>query len=255
MHYVRDDLDDIDENDIGEKKRFAFLDLLLELSRNGAKSTDQKIQKEVDTIMFEIIEDHDTTAAGSSFVLCVLGIHQDVQERVFEELNEIFGESNRPCTFQDSLEMKYLERVIYETLRHFPSVPAIARHLNNDVKIVTELFITKRLYDFDYRVHRLKEFYPNPDVFDPDNFLPEEKQNRHYYSFISFSAGPRSCVGRKYAILKLKVLLSTILRNYKILSDLTEKDFRLKIDIILKRVDGFQIKIEPRNKSNQEVLV
>ncbi|XP_033303149.1 cytochrome P450 4g15-like [Bombus bifarius] len=252
MHYVRDDLDDIDENGIGEKKRFALLDLLLELSRNGAKLTDQEIRKEIDTIMFE---GHDTTAASSSFVLCVLGIHQDIQERVFEELNEIFGESNRPCTFQDTLEMKYLERIIYETLRLFPPVPAIARHLNNDVKIVTELFIIKRLYDFDYRVHRLKKFYPNPDVFDPDNFVPEEMQNRHYYSFIPFSAGPRYCVRRKYAILKLKVLLSTILRNYKILPDLTEKDFRLKVDIILKRVGGFRIKIEPRNKSYQEVLV
>lgn len=56
MHYVTDDLDDIDENDIGEKKRFAFLDLLLELLRNGTKPIDQEIQEEVDTIMFEIIE-------------------------------------------------------------------------------------------------------------------------------------------------------------------------------------------------------
>lgn len=56
MHYVRDDLDDIDENGIGEKKRFALLDLLLELSRNGAKLTDQEIRKEIDTIMFEVIE-------------------------------------------------------------------------------------------------------------------------------------------------------------------------------------------------------
>ncbi|OAD58325.1 Cytochrome P450 4g15 [Eufriesea mexicana] len=252
---ILDDLDELDEKDIGEKKRLAFLDLLLELSKNGAKLTDEEIKEEVDTIMFE---GHDTTAAGSSFVLCVLGIHQDVQDRVYEELNEIFKGSNRPCTFEDTLEMKYLERVIFETLRLFPPVPAIARHLKEDVKIVTGNYVLPKgctVLIVPYKIHRLEEFYPNADEFNPDNFLPEKMQNRHYYSFIPFSAGPRSCVGRKYAMLKLKVLLSTILRNYKILSDLTEKDFRLKVDIILKRIDGFRVKIEPRNKSNQEVLV
>lgn len=47
-------------------------------------------------------------------------------------------------------------------------------------------------------------------------------------------------------MLKLKVLLSTILRNYKILSNVTEKEFRLTGDIILKRDDGFRIMLEPR---------
>ncbi|XP_043507993.1 cytochrome P450 4g15-like [Frieseomelitta varia] len=250
QYYVRDDLDEIDENDVGEKKRLAFLDLLLELSKNGAKLTDQEIQEEVDTIMFE---GHDTTAAGSSFTLCLLGIHQDVQERVYEELKEIFGESNRPCTFQDTLEMKYLERVIFESLRLYSPVPAIARKIKEDIRIVTGNYLIPKgttILIPQFRVHRLEEFYPNPNVFNPDNFLPEKMQSRHYYSFIPFSAGPRSCVGRKYAMLKLKVLLSTILRNYKILSDLTEKDFRLRVDIILKREDGFRIKIEPRNKNN-----
>jgi cytochrome P450 family 4 len=56
----------------------------------------------------------------------------------------------------------------------------------------------------------------------------------------------RSCVGRKYAMLKLKVLISTFLRNYHVISDLSENDFKLQVDIILKRSDGFNIKIEPR---------
>lgn len=58
-----------------------------------------------------------------------------MQARVHEELDEIFGDSDRPCTFQDTLEMKYLERVILESLRLFPPVPAIARHLKEDVQI------------------------------------------------------------------------------------------------------------------------
>lgn len=58
-----------------------------------------------------------------------------MQARVHEELDTIFGDSDRQCTFQDTLEMKYLERVILETLRLFPPVPFIGRHLNEDVKL------------------------------------------------------------------------------------------------------------------------
>ncbi|XP_012279963.1 cytochrome P450 4g15 [Orussus abietinus] len=252
--YIRDDLDEIDENDVGEKKRLAFLDLLLELSRNESALTDKEIKEEVDTIMFE---GHDTTAAGSSFVLCVLGIHQDIQDRVMEELDEIFKGSDRQCTFQDTLEMKYLERVILETLRLFPPVPAIARKLNEDVKLVSASYVLPAgctVIIPQYQIHRLPEYYSNPTVFDPDNFLPEKMQQRHYYAYIPFSAGPRSCVGRKYAMLKLKVLLSTVLRNYRIKSNVTEEEFQLKVDIILKRTDGFRIMIEPRNRSKEETI-
>ncbi|KAL7307172.1 hypothetical protein TKK_0000896 [Trichogramma kaykai] len=249
MKYVRDDLDEIDENDIGEKRRLAFLDLMLELRKNGAQMTDEEIKEEVDTIMFE---GHDTTAAGSSFVLCVLGAHQDVQARVMDELNEIFKGSDRPCTFQDTLEMKYLERVILETLRLFPPVPAIARKINEDVHLASGDYIVpagSTVVIPQWKTHRLPEHYPNPLKFDPDNFLPDRTQDRHYYAYIPFSAGPRSCVGRKYAMLKLKILLSTVLRNYKVTSDLKEEDYKLQVDIILKRSDGFRIKIEPRNET------
>jgi cytochrome P450 family 4 len=81
------------------------------------------------------IQGHDTTAAGSSFVLCMLGIHQNIQDKVYNELYEIFGDSDRPATFDDTLRMKYLERVILETLRMYPPVPVIARKLNHDVQI------------------------------------------------------------------------------------------------------------------------
>ncbi|XP_050304180.1 cytochrome P450 4g15-like [Anthonomus grandis grandis] len=242
---LKDDLD-VDD-DVGEKKRMAFLDLLIESSQNGVVINDEEIKEQVDTIMFE---GHDTTAAGSSFFLCQMAAHPDIQEKVYQELNEIFQGSYRPATFGDTLEMKYLERCLLETLRLFPPVPVIARQLQKEVRLASEPNLTlpagATIIVAQFGTHRLEEYYPDPLTFNPDNFLPEKAANRHYYAFIPFSAGPRSCVGRKYAMLKLKILLSTILRNYKILSDLKEEDYKLQGDIILKRADGFKIKLEPR---------
>lgn len=243
---LTDDLDANDENDIGEKRRLAFLDLMIETAKTGADLTDEEIKEEVDTIMFE---GHDTTAAGSSFVLCLLGIHQNIQDRVYKEIKQIFGDSDRKATFNDTLEMKYLERVIFETLRMYPPVPVIARKLTQEVRLASEDYVVPAgttVVIGTYKMHHREDIYPNAEVFNPDNFLPERTQNRHYYSYIPFSAGPRSCVGRKYAMLKLKVLLSTILRNYRVVSDLKESDFKLQADIILKRTDGFRIKLVPR---------
>nr|QZK27661.1 cytochrome P450 monooxygenase CYP4G112 [Conogethes punctiferalis] len=245
---LKDDLD-VDDNDVGQKKRLAILDLLLESSQSGVVISDEEIKEQVDTIMFE---GHDTTAAGSSFFLSMMGIHQNIQDKVIEELDQIFGDSDRPATFQDTLEMKYLERCLMETLRLYPPVPIIARHLNQDVTLPScgkQVPAGTTIIIATYKLHRRHDVYPNPDKFDPDNFLPERSANRHYYAFVPFSAGPRSCVGRKYAMLKLKIILSTILRNFRIHSDLKESDFNLQADIILKRAEGFKVRLEPRKRA------
>lgn len=138
---LKDDLD-VDDNDIGEKKRMAFLDLMIEASQNGVVINDEEIKEQVDTIMFE---GHDTTAAGSSFFLCMMGVHQEVQDKVVQELNEIFGDSDRPATFADTLEMKYLERCLMETLRLYPPVPIIARELQQDLKLGKAITASQKL--------------------------------------------------------------------------------------------------------------
>lgn len=191
---LKDDLD-VEDNDIGEKKRMAFLDLLIESSQNGVVISDEEVREQVDTIMFE---GHDTTAAGSSFFLSMMGIYQNIQDKVIQELDEIFGDSDRTATFSDTLEMKYLERCLLETLRMYPPVPIIARTLKQDLKLASGDYTLPAgctVAIATVRLHRKPEIYPNPDTFDPDNFLPERAANRHYYSFIPFSAGPRSCVG------------------------------------------------------------
>lgn len=76
-----------------------------------------------------------------------------MQARVYEELDTIFGDSDRQCTFQDTLEMKYLERVIMETLRLFPPVPIIARQLNEDVKLGKYISNINHFTEFTLEIH------------------------------------------------------------------------------------------------------
>ncbi len=52
-----------------------------------------------------------------------------------EELDQIFGDSDRPCTIQDVSELKYLECCIKETLRLYPSVPAVMRYITEDIHV------------------------------------------------------------------------------------------------------------------------
>lgn len=141
-----------------------------------------------------MFEGHDTTAAGSSFFLCLMACHQDIQQKVFEEQKQIFGDSNRSATFADTLHMNYLERVIFETLRLYPPVPVIAREVKENVKLASKPYTIpagSTVVIGTFKIHRRKDIYPNPEKFDPDNFLPERTQNRNYYGYIPFSAGPR----------------------------------------------------------------
>ncbi|KAJ9594698.1 hypothetical protein L9F63_014032 [Diploptera punctata] len=228
----------------GRKKRLAFLDLLIEASKNGTILSDEDIREEVDTFM----NGHDTTSAAISWTLFLLGGHPEIQDIVVEELNDILGSDvERRFTMKDLLEMKYLECCIKEALRLYPSVPMYGRRLTEDVKIAqytipsgtTALIMT-------YMLHRNTEIYPQPEKYDPDRFLPHNVMGRHPYAYIPFSAGPRNCIGQKFAILEEKAVLASVLRKYRVEAVDRRENLTLLGELILRPKNGLKIKIFPR---------
>lgn len=217
-----------------------------------------------------MFEGHDTTSAAVSWCLFLLGSNPAIQERAIQEVDRILGgDRTRAPTMKELAEMKYIECCIKEALRLYPSVPLIARHLKEDVQIGngghcyscrSAEFTNRFVYFSDeylvpagttamivtYMLHRNPDVFKNPERYDPDRFLPENCVGRHPYSYIPFSAGPRNCIGQKFAILEEKVIISSVLRKYRIEAVDRLEDLTLLGELILRPKDGLAVKITLR---------
>ncbi|XP_025410334.1 cytochrome P450 4V2-like [Sipha flava] len=209
----------------------SFLDLLLNvLKEYPEQMTDKDIKEEVDTFLFE---GHDTTSFAMTMTIVLLGIYQDIQARAREELRGIFGDSDRDVTMEDLNAMRYVEAVIKESLRLYPSVPAFTRELQTTLKLKNyNIPPMTAMVIYPYILHRNEEIYPNPEKFIPDRFLDQDNKSKFLYGYLPFSAGARNCIGQKYAMNQIKTVVSTVLRNTKIESMGNKEDIEVSMQLI-----------------------
>ncbi|XP_023213652.1 cytochrome P450 4C1-like, partial [Centruroides sculpturatus] len=155
-----------------------------------------------------------------SWSLYFLGRFHEIQDKVYLELQSIFeNDMNKNITVDDLLKMTYLECVIKESMRICPPAPVIARENLYEIKIDDYILPPKSSISICiHAIHHNPSVYENPEVFDPDRFLPENFKKLHPYAFLPFSAGPRNCLGFKLAMVEMKTILANVLRNFKVYS-------------------------------------
>ncbi|CAH1732233.1 cytochrome P450 4C1 [Aphis gossypii] len=240
-------MSDANKNEIhhGKKYNKALLDLLLELSDDGKILSDKDIQEEVDTFMFAGV---DTSSVTLSWMMYVLGKHPEAQDRILEELDEKipnFGDGKLSVQILHSLD--YLDRTIKEVLRLYPSVPFIGRQIYEPLTIGDHTILPgTSIFINVFALHRNEKHFENPEKFDPDRFLKEKRNDQHPFSFIPFSAGPRNCIGQKFAILMIKIAVATVLKSYRVKSIDPEDKLGLVGEIVLNAHNGINVTLEER---------
>ncbi|XP_011635751.1 cytochrome P450 4C1-like [Pogonomyrmex barbatus] len=232
-----------------EKRRLTMMDLLIAASREGYL-TDSDIKEEIDTILFA---GHDTTAMTICYVLLLLADHKDVQDRVREEVNAVMHESGGRFTMQSLQNLSYLERCIKETMRLYPVVYFISRVTSEDVKLQSYLIPagTSLLISI-YGVHRDPNYWPNPEIFDPDRFLPDNIRNQHPYAYLPFSAGSRNCIGQRFALLEMKSFVASLIYNFYLEPIENLKDVQFNADMMIRPAYPLGLKFVPIIKKHAD---
>ncbi|XP_022901352.1 cytochrome P450 4C1-like [Onthophagus taurus] len=224
-------------DEFGIKKRKVFMDILLEYPG----LSDEEIEWQANTFLFA---GHDTVGACIAFSLYLLAKNPKVQERLLSEIKEVIGECNDVISLPLLKELNYLDRVLKECMRFYPPVGLFEREVMEDVEIKGLIIPKGTTVSFHpYSQHRDPTYFPNPEVFDPDRFLPENLTKVHPFAYIPFSAGPRNCIGQKYALMNIKSVLVNILRNFELHPADFEHSPILGNDAVLKSKNGLPIKL------------
>ncbi|KFM82631.1 Cytochrome P450 3A13, partial [Stegodyphus mimosarum] len=162
---------------------------------------------------------YDTTASTLAFATYNLALNPDVQDKLIAEIDAAIKENNGELTYDAIQSMKLLDNVISETLRLYPPAIRTERVADADYKLGdTGIIIPKGMIVTTpvYAIHRDPKYYPEPEKFNPDRFTPEERAKREQYTFLPFGAGPRNCVGMRFALMEIKACLAEVLRNFRI---------------------------------------
>ncbi|XP_053679855.1 cytochrome P450 4d2-like [Anopheles nili] len=220
-----------------EKRRLSLLDILLRSDITGRQFDDQEVYSQVNNFMFA---GHDTTSSAITFILYACAKNGGVQKRMLEEIMDVIPD-DQPISQQHITKLKYMDQVIKESFRMYSPVPYYSRHIDRDTTI-NGVPVQKgwTIVFGAYMMHHNPEYFPEPDQFRPERF-DESEENRNPFVYIPFSAGSRNCIGQKFAMNELKTVLSKIIRNFKVM--LPEHGYapKMKMDLVLKPVNGMNL--------------
>ncbi|KAM6174070.1 LOW QUALITY PROTEIN: cytochrome P450 4B1 [Erethizon dorsatum] len=231
-----------EQEKIQHQRHLDFLDILLGArDESGIKLSDADLGAEVDTFTFE---GHDTTNSGISWFVYCMALYPEHQQRCREEAREILGDQDS-FQWDDLGKMTYLTMCIKESFRLYPPVPQVYHQLSkpvDDCSLPAGGLVSLHIY----ALHRNSAVWPNPEVFDPLCFSPENASGHHPFAFMPFSAGPRipkNCIGQQFAMNEMKVVIAFCLLCFEFSLDLLQLPIKMP-QLVLRSKNGIHLHLK-----------
>ncbi|MDP0398578.1 cytochrome P450 [Tsukamurella strandjordii] len=178
-----------------------------------------------------LIAGHETTSGTMAFALYYLSRDRELLEQAKAEADAAFeatGEG-RDLAFEAVPRLRFLRRVVDESLRMWPTVPGMARQPKHDhilggrYRMRPDNWVVL----FFHHLHRHPDVWDRPNAFDPSRFESAAVRARPAHVYKPFGTGARACIGRQFAIHEALVILARLLHEFDIESD---PDYRLRVD-------------------------
>lgn len=191
-----------------------LLSMLMEAKdeETGKGLSDAELRNEVVTLM---LAGHETTAVGLSWTLYLLSKYPGVRRQVRAEVSQVLG--GREPVVSDLAKLTLTRAVIEEAMRLYPPAVMMFRKAVGEDKISGfTIPAGGTIWLSPYVTHRHPAFWPNPQGFEPERFLPEEAKKQHACAYFPFGAGPRKCIGYIFAIMEMQIALAMLLQRYTV---------------------------------------
>ncbi|CAK1596650.1 unnamed protein product [Parnassius mnemosyne] len=167
----------------------------------------------------------ETISSAMSFALHEIAMHPEVQQRLYEEIKED-NEKNRGSLNYNSIQnLNYLDMVVSEVLRMWSPAVALDRLCTKDYNLekpnkqATQDYIVRKGESVMipvWAIHHDPKYYPDPEKFDPERFSEENKHLIRPFTYVPFGLGPRNCIGSRFALCEVKILLYQLLLHMEL---------------------------------------
>ncbi len=225
------------------EEHFDFLSMLMATRdrENDAAMSDKEL---IDEVLTLIVAGHETTAAALTWTWYLISQNPDAQARLQEEADRT--SSDRTLGLDAAESLTFTHQVLQEALRLYPPGWLFTRRtLEADelggfpIAPRTDVFISP------YMLHRHPAFWSEPEEFRPQRFAGADAEERHRFSYIPFSVGPRHCIGENVAMFEMLVHVHSMARRFR-LSRASNEPIEIEAQINLRPRSNLMMMVESR---------